>query len=153
MSALQLQNLATLAAAAAAAQNSASPSTANPLSSNAASLGALASPGNATATQVGGSSAGGGPDACLRPSLSIVTIATVVVPRSPPHHHRHHYCRNILIVWIPVSVVDLLSGTFPWCVYVCVSTFISRQTPCCVTHPLPACLTSLTMSPHSHAIL
>lgn len=33
------------------------------------------------------------------------------------------------------------------CVYVCVSTFISRQTPCCVTHPLPACLTSLTMSP------
>lgn len=49
MSALQLQNLATLAAAAAAAQNSASPSTANPLSSNAASLGALASPGNAVA--------------------------------------------------------------------------------------------------------
>ncbi|XP_047246203.1 CUGBP Elav-like family member 2 isoform X9 [Girardinichthys multiradiatus] len=44
MSALQLQNLATLAAAAAAAQNSASPSTANPLSSSAASLGALASP-------------------------------------------------------------------------------------------------------------
>ncbi|XP_077449550.1 CUGBP Elav-like family member 2 isoform X1 [Stigmatopora argus] len=42
MSALQLQNLATLAAAAAAAQNSASPSTA--LSSGAASLGALASP-------------------------------------------------------------------------------------------------------------
>ncbi|XP_038141795.1 CUGBP Elav-like family member 2 isoform X1 [Cyprinodon tularosa] len=44
MSALQLQNLATLAAAAAAAQNSASPSTANPLSSSVASLGALASP-------------------------------------------------------------------------------------------------------------
>ncbi|XP_077400361.1 CUGBP Elav-like family member 2 isoform X11 [Vanacampus margaritifer] len=44
MSALQLQNLATLAAAAAAAQNSASPSTANALSSGAASLGALASP-------------------------------------------------------------------------------------------------------------
>uniref|UniRef100_A0A674MCL0 Cugbp, Elav-like family member 2 n=1 Tax=Takifugu rubripes TaxID=31033 RepID=A0A674MCL0_TAKRU len=44
MSALQLQNLATLAAAAAAAQNSASPSNTNPLSSNAASLGALASP-------------------------------------------------------------------------------------------------------------
>ncbi|XP_058479855.1 CUGBP Elav-like family member 2 isoform X7 [Solea solea] len=44
MSALQLQNLATLAAAAAAAQNSASPSNANPLSSSAASLGALASP-------------------------------------------------------------------------------------------------------------
>ncbi|XP_068611501.1 CUGBP Elav-like family member 2 [Brachionichthys hirsutus] len=44
MSALQLQNLATLAAAAAAAQNSASPSTANPLSSGVASLGALASP-------------------------------------------------------------------------------------------------------------
>uniref|UniRef100_A0A8K9Y7T0 RRM domain-containing protein n=1 Tax=Oncorhynchus mykiss TaxID=8022 RepID=A0A8K9Y7T0_ONCMY len=43
MSALQLQNLATLAAAAAAAQNSAGPN-ANPLSSNAASLGALASP-------------------------------------------------------------------------------------------------------------
>uniref|UniRef100_A0A8C5EDY3 RRM domain-containing protein n=1 Tax=Gouania willdenowi TaxID=441366 RepID=A0A8C5EDY3_GOUWI len=50
MSALQLQNLATLAAAAAAAQNSASPSTANPLSSNAASLGALASPGNTAAS-------------------------------------------------------------------------------------------------------
>ncbi|XP_041833133.1 CUGBP Elav-like family member 2 isoform X2 [Melanotaenia boesemani] len=48
MSALQLQNLATLAAAAAAAQNSASPSTANPLSSNAASLGALASPAAGT---------------------------------------------------------------------------------------------------------
>ncbi|XP_053271459.1 CUGBP Elav-like family member 2 [Pleuronectes platessa] len=44
MSALQLQNLATLAAAAAAAQNSASPSNANPLSSNAASLAALTSP-------------------------------------------------------------------------------------------------------------
>uniref|UniRef100_A0A3Q1JAD0 RRM domain-containing protein n=1 Tax=Anabas testudineus TaxID=64144 RepID=A0A3Q1JAD0_ANATE len=43
-----LQNLATLAAAAAAAQNSASPSTANPLSSNAASLGALASPAAGT---------------------------------------------------------------------------------------------------------
>lgn len=54
MSALQLQNLATLAAAAAAAQNSASPSTANPLSSSAASLGALASPGNTAATQAGG---------------------------------------------------------------------------------------------------
>ncbi|XP_065807312.1 CUGBP Elav-like family member 2 isoform X5 [Labrus bergylta] len=49
MSALQLQNLATLAAAAAAAQNSASPSTANPLSSSAASLGALASPANSNA--------------------------------------------------------------------------------------------------------
>uniref|UniRef100_A0AAZ3Q5X9 RRM domain-containing protein n=1 Tax=Oncorhynchus tshawytscha TaxID=74940 RepID=A0AAZ3Q5X9_ONCTS len=46
MSALQLQNLATLAAAAAAAQNSAGPN-ANPLSSNVASLGALASPGMA----------------------------------------------------------------------------------------------------------
>ncbi|KAM9772526.1 CUGBP Elav-like family member 2 isoform 16-T16 [Syngnathus typhle] len=57
MSALQLQNLATLAAAAAAAaQNSASPSTANALSSGAASLGALASPaGGAPAC----SSAGG----------------------------------------------------------------------------------------------
>ncbi|KAM6987191.1 LOW QUALITY PROTEIN: CUGBP Elav-like family member 2 [Aplochiton taeniatus] len=53
MSALQLQNLATLAAAAAAAQNSASPSSANPLSSTAASLGALASPGTG-----GGSNAG-----------------------------------------------------------------------------------------------
>ncbi|XP_032361144.1 CUGBP Elav-like family member 2 isoform X10 [Etheostoma spectabile] len=48
MSALQLQNLATLAAAAAAAQNSASPNTANPLSTNAASLGALASPAAGT---------------------------------------------------------------------------------------------------------
>ncbi|XP_061770193.1 CUGBP Elav-like family member 2 isoform X2 [Nerophis ophidion] len=54
MSALQLQNLATLAAAAAAAQNSASPSTANPLSSGAASLGALGSPAGTTA----GSNAG-----------------------------------------------------------------------------------------------
>ncbi|XP_061922306.1 CUGBP Elav-like family member 2 isoform X3 [Entelurus aequoreus] len=49
MSALQLQNLATLAAAAAAAQNSASPSTANALSSGAASLGALASPAGTVA--------------------------------------------------------------------------------------------------------
>ncbi|XP_074481801.1 CUGBP Elav-like family member 2 isoform X12 [Sebastes fasciatus] len=48
MSALQLQNLATLAAAAAAAQNSASPSTANALSANAASLGALTSPAAGT---------------------------------------------------------------------------------------------------------
>ncbi|XP_031687591.1 CUGBP Elav-like family member 2 isoform X6 [Oncorhynchus kisutch] len=47
MSALQLQNLATLAAAAAAAQNSAGPN-ANPLSSNVASLGALASPANSS---------------------------------------------------------------------------------------------------------
>ncbi|TWW64885.1 CUGBP Elav-like family member 2 [Takifugu flavidus] len=65
MSALQLQNLATLAAAAAAAQNSASPSNTNPLSSNAASLGALASPGNTAATRVGGG--GWGSDACLLP--------------------------------------------------------------------------------------
>ncbi|XP_038833778.1 CUGBP Elav-like family member 2 isoform X3 [Salvelinus namaycush] len=57
MSALQLQNLATLAAAAAAAQNSAGPN-ANPLSSNAASLGALASPGNAASEGGGGSNAG-----------------------------------------------------------------------------------------------
>ncbi|XP_057710681.1 CUGBP Elav-like family member 2 isoform X7 [Corythoichthys intestinalis] len=56
MSALQLQNLATLAAAAAAAaQNSAGPSTANALSSGAASLGALASP---AAGAPAGSSAG-----------------------------------------------------------------------------------------------
>ncbi|XP_034019366.1 CUGBP Elav-like family member 2 isoform X6 [Thalassophryne amazonica] len=54
MSALQLQNLATLAAAAAVAQNSASPSTANPLSSNAASLGALASPAGTTASSNAG---------------------------------------------------------------------------------------------------
>ncbi|XP_061570656.1 CUGBP Elav-like family member 2 isoform X2 [Cololabis saira] len=54
MSALQLQNLATLAAAAAAAQNSASPSSANPLSSNAASLGALASPAGTTANSNAG---------------------------------------------------------------------------------------------------
>ncbi|XP_071188751.1 CUGBP Elav-like family member 2 isoform X15 [Salvelinus alpinus] len=52
MSALQLQNLAALAAAAAAAQNSASPN-ANPLSSNAASLGALASPAGNTANSSG----------------------------------------------------------------------------------------------------
>ncbi|XP_062339060.1 CUGBP Elav-like family member 2 isoform X3 [Osmerus eperlanus] len=49
MSALQLQNLATLAAAAAAAQSSASPSNANPLSSSAVSLGALASPAGSNA--------------------------------------------------------------------------------------------------------
>uniref|UniRef100_A0A674NVK5 Cugbp, Elav-like family member 2 n=1 Tax=Takifugu rubripes TaxID=31033 RepID=A0A674NVK5_TAKRU len=54
MSALQLQNLATLAAAAAAAQNSASPSNTNPLSSNAASLGALASPAGTTASSNAG---------------------------------------------------------------------------------------------------
>ncbi|XP_045071369.1 CUGBP Elav-like family member 2 isoform X16 [Coregonus clupeaformis] len=52
MSALQLQNLATLAAAAAAAQNSASPN-ANPLSTNAVSLGALASPAGTTANSSG----------------------------------------------------------------------------------------------------
>nr|XP_046153234.1 CUGBP Elav-like family member 2 isoform X8 [Oncorhynchus gorbuscha] len=52
MSALQLQNLATLAAAAAAAQNSAGPN-ANPLSSNVASLGALASPAGTTANSSG----------------------------------------------------------------------------------------------------
>uniref|UniRef100_A0A674F4K6 Cugbp, Elav-like family member 2 n=1 Tax=Salmo trutta TaxID=8032 RepID=A0A674F4K6_SALTR len=56
MSALQLQNLATLAAAAAAAQNSAGPN-ANPLSSNAASLGALASPGNAASEGGAGTTA------------------------------------------------------------------------------------------------
>ncbi|XP_034382021.1 CUGBP Elav-like family member 2 isoform X3 [Cyclopterus lumpus] len=49
MSALQLQNLATLAAAAAAAQNSASPSTANPLSTS-ASLGMLGSPAGSNAS-------------------------------------------------------------------------------------------------------
>uniref|UniRef100_A0A4W5JFB3 Cugbp, Elav-like family member 2 n=1 Tax=Hucho hucho TaxID=62062 RepID=A0A4W5JFB3_9TELE len=52
MSALQLQNLASLAAAAVAAQNSAGPN-ANPLSSNAASLGALASPAGTTANSSG----------------------------------------------------------------------------------------------------
>uniref|UniRef100_A0A668A933 CUGBP Elav-like family member 2 n=1 Tax=Myripristis murdjan TaxID=586833 RepID=A0A668A933_9TELE len=51
---LQLQNLATLAAAAAAAQNSTTPSSTNPLSANGGALGALASPAGATA----GSSAG-----------------------------------------------------------------------------------------------
>ncbi|KAG7219982.1 hypothetical protein INR49_018470 [Caranx melampygus] len=97
MSALQLQNLATLAAAAAAAQNSASPSTANPLSSNAASLGALASPGNAAASQVGGSDAGGrggGPPtpAYVSP-LSTVAITkccrppTATTPKIPPPPH------------------------------------------------------------------
>ncbi|MBN3315561.1 CELF2 protein, partial [Atractosteus spatula] len=44
MNALQLQNLATLAAAAAAAQNSAATSNANPLSTTSSALGALASP-------------------------------------------------------------------------------------------------------------
>uniref|UniRef100_A0A3B3E0Y4 Cugbp, Elav-like family member 2 n=1 Tax=Oryzias melastigma TaxID=30732 RepID=A0A3B3E0Y4_ORYME len=93
MSALQLQNLATLAAAAAAAQNSASPSTANPLSSNAASLGALASPGNAAATHVGGGRRcvlGG----CQR---LLPLIASVVAPMTPPpkpstdHRRRHTF--------------------------------------------------------------
>ncbi|XP_028669715.1 CUGBP Elav-like family member 2 isoform X4 [Erpetoichthys calabaricus] len=44
MNALQLQNLATLAAAAAAAQNSAATSNANPLSTTTSALGALTSP-------------------------------------------------------------------------------------------------------------
>ncbi|CAB1430917.1 unnamed protein product, partial [Pleuronectes platessa] len=83
MSALQLQNLATLAAAAAAAQNSASPSNANPLSSNAASLAALTSPGNAAASRVArhrGWGGRGGPTPALRSPLSTVAITSVVAP-------------------------------------------------------------------------
>ncbi|XP_071753680.1 CUGBP Elav-like family member 2 isoform X2 [Centroberyx gerrardi] len=45
---LQLQNLATLAAAAAAAQNTGSPSSTNPLSANGGALGALGSPAGTT---------------------------------------------------------------------------------------------------------
>ncbi|KAM7367324.1 hypothetical protein PAMP_015235 [Pampus punctatissimus] len=82
MSALQLQNLATLAAAAAAAQNSASPSTANPLSSNAASLGALASP-------------------VLSPMMS---------PALHRHHRGRNTAIVTFIVQTFVSVVDLLSA-------------------------------------------
>ncbi|XP_078139441.1 CUGBP Elav-like family member 2 isoform X6 [Centroberyx gerrardi] len=52
---LQLQNLATLAAAAAAAQNTGSPSSTNPLSANGGALGALGSP--AAGTTVGSSAA------------------------------------------------------------------------------------------------
>lgn len=115
MSALQLQNLATLAAAAAAAQNSASPSTANPLSSNAASLGALASPGNTAATQVGV-----GSDACLRPPLCTVTIvvAPMIPPGTPPPSTSHRNV-TIIIVQTCVSVVGLRPGT---CAMVCSST-------------------------------
>ena len=99
MSALQLQNLATLAAAAAVAQNSASPSNANPLSASAASLGALGSPGNTAVTQVGGggrgSDAGGGQ---RLPPLSTVTI--VVAPALPPpslktiNQPKHLHCSD-----------------------------------------------------------
>lgn len=82
MSALQLQNLATLAAAAAAAQNSASPSTANPLSSSAASLGALASPGNAAAARLGRA-------AQRRPPRSAVTICHFTTLARRPNHQLH----------------------------------------------------------------
>uniref|UniRef100_A0A3Q3MNG3 Cugbp, Elav-like family member 2 n=1 Tax=Mastacembelus armatus TaxID=205130 RepID=A0A3Q3MNG3_9TELE len=106
MSALQLQNLATLAAAAAAAQNSASPSTANPLSSNAASLGALASPGNAVATQVGGPTPGGGPAPAyvLHSSPSPLPVLSPHDPdtSSPSTNHR---CRNMTISIVRLSVL------------------------------------------------
>ncbi|XP_028669706.1 CUGBP Elav-like family member 2 isoform X2 [Erpetoichthys calabaricus] len=54
MNALQLQNLATLAAAAAAAQNSAATSNANPLSTTTSALGALTSPAGTTANSTAG---------------------------------------------------------------------------------------------------
>uniref|UniRef100_A0A8C4SCQ6 CUGBP Elav-like family member 2 n=1 Tax=Erpetoichthys calabaricus TaxID=27687 RepID=A0A8C4SCQ6_ERPCA len=57
MNALQLQNLATLAAAAAAAQNSAATSNANPLSTTTSALGALTSPGNVFAQMLSGMAA------------------------------------------------------------------------------------------------
>lgn len=137
MSALQLQNLATLAAAAAAAQNSASPSTANPLSSNAASLGALASPGNTAATQVGGSDAGGrgGPTPAyvLRsaplplPVLSPHSPPSMIPGTSPPSPKpsTNHRCRNHL------HCSDLRQCCRPpfWhSAMVCVSTVSASQT-------------------------
>ncbi|KAA8580375.1 hypothetical protein FQN60_005910 [Etheostoma spectabile] len=172
MSALQLQNLATLAAAAAAAQNSASPNTANPLSTNAASLGALASPGNTAVTQVGGG--GGGPtpgvgaNACLRRPLSTVTITSVVVPHPhdphDPHDPRHSTAitetinqssspqhLTISIVWISVSVV---SGTFPWCVHppspLFQASILTQQPRCCVVNALPYLLSLNASRPHHH---
>uniref|UniRef100_A0A8C9U3N2 CUGBP Elav-like family member 2 n=1 Tax=Scleropages formosus TaxID=113540 RepID=A0A8C9U3N2_SCLFO len=54
MNALQLQNLATLAAAAAAAQGTTSPSSANPLPTSGGALGALASPAGTTASSSAG---------------------------------------------------------------------------------------------------
>uniref|UniRef100_A0A3Q0STS8 CUGBP Elav-like family member 2 n=1 Tax=Amphilophus citrinellus TaxID=61819 RepID=A0A3Q0STS8_AMPCI len=63
---LQLQNLATLAAAAAAAQSSASPTSTSALSTNSGALGALASPVGSTA----GSSAG----AAVNPLASLGTL-------------------------------------------------------------------------------
>ncbi|XP_066561152.1 CUGBP Elav-like family member 2 isoform X2 [Amia ocellicauda] len=54
MNAMQLQNLATLAAAAAAAQNSAATSNANPLSTTSSALGALTSPAGTTANSNAG---------------------------------------------------------------------------------------------------
>lgn len=116
MSALQLQNLATLAAAAAAAQNSASPSNANPLSSNAASLGALASPGNTAATQVGGG--GWGSDACLHSPLCIVTIITSWFPGAPPPSSPPSAShRNVTITIVQISVVDLPPAPLSRCVH------------------------------------
>ena len=157
MSALQLQNLATLAAAAAAAQNSASPSTANPLSSNAASLGALASPGNTAATQVGGSDAGGrgGPTpAYVLRSAPLPLPVLSPPPSSPPPWSQHLTAitetinqpslpKTISIVQISVSVVDLRSGTAPWCVYppsplLRPPSLIEK--PCCVVDALPTYL-------------
>lgn len=137
MSALQLQNLATLAAAAAAAQNSASPSTANPLSSNAASLGALASPGNTAATQVGGGlrrQGLGGANACLRPPLCTVTITSVVAPppmipgTSPPSlkPSTNHRCRKHDHLHCPAPSSVLSTSVFR--PMVCVSTVSTPQT-------------------------
>ncbi|XP_063761410.1 CUGBP Elav-like family member 2 isoform X9 [Eleginops maclovinus] len=95
MSALQLQNLATLAAAAAAAQNSASPSNANPLSTSAASLGALASPGNTAATQVGGSDAGGA-NACLRsPPLPLLSPRHSTAITETINQPKHLHCSDL----------------------------------------------------------
>ncbi|TKS90514.1 CUGBP Elav-like family member 2 [Collichthys lucidus] len=137
MSALQLQNLATLAAAAAAAQNSASPSTANPLSSNAASLGALASPGNTAATRVRAGvrgrrvlGVGRGPQRLpLRPP----PLCTVTIVVAPPTLHdpgtiteNHQPLPQPSPLLRPPSVLL----TFFRCVYP--PTLHLNENPCCV---------------------
>ncbi|XP_044041229.1 CUGBP Elav-like family member 2 isoform X32 [Siniperca chuatsi] len=129
MSALQLQNLATLAAAAAAAQNSASPSTANPLSSNAASLGALASPAAGTTassnagamnslTSLGtlqglaGATVGLNNINALAGSINTTSLIHLAAdissihPSIPPFHHLS--IRFLVVSWVMLAVRVLL---------------------------------------------
>uniref|UniRef100_A0A3B5Q807 Cugbp, Elav-like family member 2 n=1 Tax=Xiphophorus maculatus TaxID=8083 RepID=A0A3B5Q807_XIPMA len=159
MSALQLQNLATLAAAAAAAQNSASPSTANPLSSSAASLGALASPGNAAAARLGRA-------AQRRPPRSAVIICHFTTLARRPNHQLHPSpsLRSSSVVCVHLTLTrtpcrchwppGVLSFSILWCGVtpsyrrcrcVCMSVCLNVcqvqvfPRPCCVSRCLSGC--------------